>query len=181
MVQLIPRADYNGERFRVEDARLEHDYEYNMMQGTPYVMRRRILLSPSGLPCSPPPWGALVAVDLKTGRKLWDVPLGSFTRPFTAETASQIRAEWGSPNLGGPIATAGGLVFVGAALDRWLRAYDIETGRELWRGALPESGRATPMSYQLSSGEQFVAIAVGGGGLFGIGDYVVAFHLRGAH
>ncbi len=180
MVQLIPRAAFDGARFRAEDARLGHDYEYNMMLGTPYVMRRRILLGPSGLPCSPPPWGTLVAVDLERGRILWEVPLGSFTRPFDPEMVSQIREEWGSPNLGGPIATAGGVVFVGAALDRWLRAYDIETGRELWRGPLPESGRATPMSYQLRSGEQYVVIAVGGGDIFGTGDYLVAFHLRGA-
>ena len=74
--------------------------------------------------------------------------------------------------------TAGGVVFIGAALDRSLHAYDIETGRELWLGALPESGKATPMSYRLSTGEQFVAITVGGGGAWGAGDYVVAFHLR---
>jgi quinoprotein glucose dehydrogenase len=177
MVQLIPRDSFDSDRFEAEDTRLAHDYEYNMMRGTPYVMRRRILLSPSGLPCSPPPWGTLVAVDLETGRTLWETPLGSFTRPVGPEMASHIKAEWGSPNLGGPIATAGGVVFVGAALDRWLRAYDIETGRELWRGSLPESGKATPMSYQLRSGEQFVVIAVGGGEVFGIGDYLVAFRL----
>jgi quinoprotein glucose dehydrogenase len=69
------------------------------------------------------------------------------------------------------------VVFIGAALDRALKAFDIETGRELWRGPLPESGKATPMTYRLASGEQFVAIAVGGGDVFGAGDYVVAFHL----
>jgi len=68
-------------------------------------------------------------------------------------------------------------VFIGAALDRWLHAYDIETGRELWRGPLPESGKATPMSYRLTSGQQFVVITVGGGGAWGAGDYVVAFWL----
>jgi quinoprotein glucose dehydrogenase len=177
MVQLIPRADFDRDRYRAEDSRLGRDYEYNLMQGTPYVMRRRILLGPSGLPCSPPPWGALVAVDLATGRILWETPLGSFTRPFEADLIAKIKEEWGSPNLGGPIATAGGLVFIGAAVDRWLRAYDIETGRELWRGPLPESGKATPMSYQLRSGEQFVVIAVGGGDVWGAGDYLVAFRL----
>lgn len=180
MVQLIPRAEFDRERFRAEDDRLGHDYEYNMMRGTPYVMRRRMLLGPSGLPCSPPPWGALVAIDLKTGDRLWEVPLGSLTRPFPPERAAGIREEWGSPNLGGPITTAGGVVFIAAALDRWLRAYDIRTGRELWRGPLPESGRATPMGYQLDSGEQYVAISVGGGDVFGAGDYVVAFRLRAA-
>jgi quinoprotein glucose dehydrogenase len=180
MVQLIPRAEFDAERMRIEDARLGRDYEYNRMLGTPYVMRRHILLGPSGLPCTPPPWGTLVGVDLPTGRILWETPLGSFTRPFDAQLAGQIREDWGSPNLGGPITTAGGLVFIGASIDRWLRAFDVETGRELWRGALPESGKATPMSYQLDSGEQYVAIAAGGGDVWGAGDYVVAFRLKRA-
>ncbi|RPI59209.1 MAG: hypothetical protein EHM50_09565 [Lysobacterales bacterium] len=178
MVQLIPRVVFDAEKMRAEDARLGRDYEYNRMLGTPYVMRRRILLGPSGLPCTPPPWGALVAVELSTARILWQTPLGSFTRPFDVELASRVREEWGSPNLGGPITTAGGLVFIGASIDRWLRAFDVETGRELWRGALPESGKATPMSYQLERGEQYVAIAAGGGDVWGAGDYVVAFRLR---
>jgi quinoprotein glucose dehydrogenase len=178
VVQLIPREQFHHEQAMAEDKRLGRDYEYNGMWGTPYVMRRRILLSPSGMPCTPPPFGTLVAVDLKTGKRLWEVPLGSFTRVLPAEQAAKVRPEWGSPNLGGPIVTAGGVVFIGAALDRWLHAYDIESGRELWRGPLPESGKATPMTYQLASGEQFVAIAVGGGGAFGAGDYVVAFRLK---
>ena len=179
MVQLIPRADFDRDRFRAEDARLGQDYEYNMMLGTPYVMRRRILLGPSGLPCSPPP-GARSSRSISRRAHLWETPLGSFTRPLGPEMALEIREEWGSPNLGGPIATAGGVVFIGAALDRWLRAYDIETGRELWRGPLPESGRATPMSYQLRSGEQFVVIAVGGGDVWEAGDHLVAFRLPSA-
>jgi len=178
VVQLIPRDRFDHERSMAEDKRLGHDYEYNGMQGTPYVMRRRVLLSPSGLPCTPPPFGTLVAIDLKTGGRLWEVPLGSPARLLPSEQAAKIPAEWGSPSLGGPIVTAGGVVFIGAALDRWLHAYDIETGRELWRGPLPESGKATPMSYRLASGQQFVVIAVGGGGAWGAGDYVVAFRLR---
>lgn len=180
MVQLIPRAQYERDReqLRAEDQRLGHDYEYNPMRGTPYWMRRRLLRGPSGMPCTPPPWGSLVAVDLKTGTKLWDVPLGSFTRILPPDVAARVQPSWGSVNLGGPIVTAGGVVFIGAALDRWLHAFDIETGRELWKGPLPESGKATPMSYRLASGEQFVAIAVGGGGAFGAGDYVIAFKLR---
>jgi quinoprotein glucose dehydrogenase len=177
VVQLIPREQYNHERAMAEDKRLGHDYEYNEMLGTPYVMRRRILLGPSGLPCTPPPFGTLVAVSLETGRRLWEVPLGSPTRLVPPERAAKIPDTWGSPNLGGPIVTAGGVVFIGAALDRWLHAYDIETGRELWKGPLPESGKATPMSYRLASGQQFVVICVGGGGVFGAGDYVVAFTL----
>lgn len=178
MVQLIPRDTFDRERARAEDQRLGQEFEYNMMRGTPYVMRRRMLLGPSGLPCTPPPFGTLVAIDLESGGRLWEVPLGSVARLVGPEGAASLRPGWGSPNLGGPIITAGGVIFIGAALDRWLRAYDIETGRELWRGPLPESGKATPMAYRLASGESFVAIAVGGGDVFGPGDYVVAFRLR---
>ena len=178
VVQLIPREGFDLKQARAEELRLGDDYEYNMMRGTPYVMRRRILLSPSRLPCTPPPFGSLVAVDLRSGKKLWDVPLGSLSALLPPEMASQISASWGSPNLGGPIITAGGLVFIGASLDRRLHAFDIETGRELWSGPLPQSAKATPMSYQLSSGEQFVAVVVGGGGAWGTGDYVVAFRRR---
>jgi len=178
MVQLIPRDGFDIRKSRADDQRLGQEYEYNMMHGTPYVMRRRILLSPSGLPCTPPPFGTLAAVDLKTGTHLWNVPLGSVARLVPPEIAKKLPGDWGSPNLGGPIVTAGGLVFIGAALDRWLRAYDVETGRELWKGALPESAKSTPMSYQLSSGGQYVAVTVGGGGVWGEGDYVVAFRSR---
>ena len=179
VVQLIPRESFHHEQAMAEDKRLGHDYEYNEMLGTPYVMRRRIILSPSGLPCTPPPFGTLVAIDLKTGGRLWEVPLGTPARLLPPEQAAKIPADWGSPSLGGPIVTAGGIVFIGAALDRWLHAFDIETGRELWRGPLPESGKATPMTYRLASGggQQFVVISVGGGGAWGAGDYVVAFTL----
>ena len=177
VVQLIPRERYHEAEAKAEDMRLKRKYEYNEMLGTPYVMRRRILLSPGGVPCTPPPFGTLVAIDLKTGKELWEVPLGSPLGLADSAQAARIPAGWGSPNLGGPMIMAGGLAFVGAALDRSLHAYDVETGRELWRGPLPASGKATPMSYRVASGEQLVAIAVGGGDVFGKGDYVVAFHL----
>jgi len=106
------------------------------------------------------------------------VPLGSLSALLPKELTGKAPADWGSPNLGGPIVTAGGLVFIGAALDRALHAFDIDTGREIWSGALPASGKATPMSYRLASGEQFVAIAAGGGGAWGEGDHVVVFRLR---
>jgi len=177
MVQLIPRQGFDLKRARKDDERLGHDYEYNMMHGTPYVMRRRVLLSPSGVPCTRPPFGTLVAIDLRTGARLWESPLGSVAGLVGPEMAAKLAPDWGSPNLGGPIVTAGGVVFIAAALDRALHAFDIETGRELWRGALPVSGKATPMSYRLASGEQYVVVTAGGGEVWGKGDYVVAFRL----
>ena len=86
----------------------------------------------------------------------------------------------GSPNLGGPIVTASGLVFVGATLDRQLRAFDVETGRELWHAVLPAGAKATPMTYA-ARGRQYVAVAAGGDGeAFGAGDEIVVFALPAA-
>lgn len=137
--------------------------------------RSLALRGPSGLPCSPPPFGALVAVDLSTGTRRWEVPLGTLQALVGDQGVAP--PEWGSINLGGPIVTASGLVFMAGTLDRSIRAFDIETGRELWRGALPSSARATPMTWRSADGRQFVAVAVGGGGPFGRGDWIVAFAL----
>jgi len=176
MVQLIPREGFDLQRARAEEQpRLGDDFEYNMMRGTPYVVRRRLLLAPSRLPCTPPPFGALVAIDLSTGRKKWETPLGSMTSVLAPDIATITKSEWGSVNLGGPVATSGGVIVIGAALDRRLHAYDTQTGRELWHGELPASAKATPMTYTLSSSVEYVAVAVGGGGAWGVGDYVIAF------
>ncbi|MEO1137363.1 MAG: PQQ-binding-like beta-propeller repeat protein, partial [Pseudomonadota bacterium] len=84
----------------------------------------------------------------------------------------------GTPNLGGPMATKGGLVFIGAAMDRYLRAFNIETGEEIWRGKLPASPQATPMSYEWE-GRQYVVVYAGGHARMGtkLGDSIVAFAL----
>ena len=174
MIQLIRLDQADTAEMRRNESRLKD--QYTRMHGTPYIMRRRILVGPSGLPCSPPPFGALVAIDLNTGKRAWDVPLGD-PSTLKPELAAVSTTPLGTPNLGGPILTAGGVVFIGAAMDHALRAFDIETGRELWKGPLPGGARATPMTYQ-SGGRQFVVIAVGGGDDWGQGDYVVAFALR---
>ncbi len=142
--------------------------------GTPYRMSRGMLASPKGLPCSKPPWGSLVAIDLATGAQRWQVPLGQV--PELATVAGSGR--WGSPNMGGSITTAGGLIFIGAAMDDVLRAVDLETGQVLWQGKLPAGGQATPMTYE-AGGQQYVVIAAGGHGNLGttFGDYLVAFTL----
>lgn len=173
MVQLIPAVGFDRARAQRESNQRGEDYQYTRMMGTPFVMRRRILIGPKGLPCTPPPFGSLVAVSLLSGKKVWDVPLGTVPG---RDGAPAPKADWGSPNLGGPIVTAGGVVFIAATLDRAIRAFDVETGRELWRASLPAGGKATPMTYE-AGGRQYVVIAAGGGDVFGAGDAIVAFAL----
>jgi quinoprotein glucose dehydrogenase len=174
-VQLIPLNTLDTLDMRQNSSRLGD--QYTRMHGTPYMMRRRLLTSPSRAPCSPPPWGALVAINLQTGARAWEVPLGDAAALVPA-LANISNTPLGTPNLGGPISTAGGIVFIGATMDPALRAFDVETGRELWKGKLPGGARATPMTYQLTpGGRQFVVVSVGGGDEWGRGDYVVAFAL----
>ena len=134
-------------------------------------------MSQLGLPCSPPPWGHLTAVDLSTGEIAWQVSpggvrdlIGGFPIPW----------EPGVPSIGGPIVTAGGLVFFAGTLDNYLRAFDVTTGEELWRGRLPAGGQATPMTYRARrGGSQYVVVAAGGHARAGtkLGDALVAFRL----
>jgi quinoprotein glucose dehydrogenase len=182
MVQLIPLDRVDTAEATRNASRLGD--EYTRMHGTPFVMRRRILIGPSRLPCTKPPFGSLVAIDLRTGTQAWNVPLGNLvalgasSAPPAAPAAPAGKGDRGSPNLGGPIITAGGLVFVAATADRAIRAFDVETGRKLWEAPLPAGARATPMTYQLTpGGKQYVVICVGGGDEFGKGDYVMAFAL----
>jgi quinoprotein glucose dehydrogenase len=127
------------------------------------------------LPCQQPPWGLLQAVDLKAGEIAWRTPLGN--APQLAERGI---TGTGTPNLGGAIATASGLVFIGASNDARMRAFDAAQGRVLWEAELPASGHATPLTYRgPKSGRQFVVIAAGGGGRFSntVSDAIVAFAL----
>jgi quinoprotein glucose dehydrogenase len=173
LVKLIPREEYNKLRASGEGSRFKG--EFGRQTGTPYAMYREHLRGPSGAPCNPPPWGALTAVDLATGAVRWEVPLGTIPQLGMFPKSS----EWGSINLGGSLVTAGGLVFIAAAMDTYLRAFDVETGKELWKSELPASAQAAPMTYQDANGKQYVVICAGGHGKLGtkMGDYVVAFAL----
>jgi len=134
------------------------DGEYTQQSGAPYGIFRTFLFAKAHhLPCAPPPWGMLTAVDMASGTIRWQVPLGSLAPP-------KPMVPLGAPSLGGPIVTAGGLVFIaGTMIDPSLRAFDVETGKEIWKTQLPTSGGATPVTYQTrKSGKQFLVIAAGG-------------------
>jgi quinoprotein glucose dehydrogenase len=171
VVTLVPSALVDAQRTSAQDADVAADL------GAPYGSRRELLRSPLGLPCSPPPWGTLVAIDANAGRIRWQVPLGTMS-DYAHVPAP---AAWGSPSLGGPLVTAGGLVFIAASMDHYLRAYDVESGREVWAASLPASAQASPMTYRArAGGRQYVVIAAGGHHLMHtrLGDYLVAFVLR---
>jgi len=168
---LLPRAD--GEAVSADDSHMG----LSEMAGTPYWIDQQVLLSPLGVPCVPTPWGSLMAVSLETGKKVWEISFGS-TRdmiPFFP-----IGLDLGLPSMGGPIVTGSGLVFIGASMDHFLRAYHVETGELFFEGRLPAGGQATPMTYRASpGGRQYVVIAAGGHGTLGTksGDALVAYAL----
>ncbi len=158
----------------VDEARkVFHDEQVSPQTGAPFGMRRVTMLSPLELPCSPPPWGVIAGVDLASGDIVWRKPFGT-----TEDLSSLPSLKLGTPNFGGPAITAGGLIFIGAAMDNYLRALDVSTGEELWKGRLPAGGQATPMSYEWD-GRQFVVIYAGGNAQVGtrLGDSLVAFAL----
>lgn len=164
IVKLIPRAQADAPHPGVE---------LGPQRGAPFAMTRVVAMSQLGLLCNTPPWGEMVAVDLKAGRIIWRSTVGT-----TEDRAPLgLAFKWGTPLVNGLAVTAGGLVFTGA-MDAYLRAFDAATGTELWQGRLPVPGIANPMTY-LWKGEQYVAIAAGGHSESGatIGDSMVAFRL----
>jgi quinoprotein glucose dehydrogenase len=164
--RMIPRNAFDAERDKNQDNRIFG--EFGEQKGSSFGLYRTFLFSPSKLPCNTPPWGTTEAVDIFTGKTVWDVPLGTMVPG----------RQTGSINLGGPMITEGGLVFTSAAMDLGLYAFDIETGKVLWRYQLPAGGQATPMTY-VFNGKQYVVIAAGGHGKLQTrqGDYVLAFAL----
>ncbi len=170
LVTLIPSAKLQAA------LRADPHAEYGRNIGAPFAVRRVVPLSPFNIPCNPPPWGQLHAIDMHDGKILWSVPLG--TTEDLAPFSQYVLGTVGAPNLGGPIATASGLVFIAAAMDDYLRAFDAKSGKELWKGRLPAGGQATPMTY-VWRGKQYVVIAAGGHAKLNTkrGDQLIAFAL----
>ena len=174
IVQLIPR-DECGEPENI--APVAHGiFLDEPSAGTPYCNRRWLgFVSPLGVPCSPPPWGTLAGIDLITGEVIWQVPLGTSrdSAPFPFWFIK------GAPNIGGPVVTATGLTFIAATTDYYVRAFNTNTGDELWRARLPTSAHGLPITYQLQNGEQYVVVAAGGHVALGTppGDHLIAFKL----
>jgi len=151
VAKLIPRDKLE------EAAQTGEDGDYARQTGAPYGRYRRLLQSASDLPCTPPPWGTLTAVDMNQGTIKWQVPLGSMQ--YFGGGHEPLPP--GSIGFGGPIITASGLAFIAGTFDPYLRAFDVQTGKELWKAQLPASGNATPMTYSVK-GKQYLVIAAGG-------------------
>lgn len=172
--RLIPRGPNNpvepvqGVRGSGTEVGIQSQY------GVPYGVTLNPFLSPFGLPCKQPAWGYISAIDLKTNAIVWKKRIGT----VRDSAPIPLPFKMGMPMLGGPIVTAGGVTFIGATADNYLRAFDVNTGAQLWQARLPAGGQATPMTYAVN-GRQYVVIAAGGHGSFGtkLGDYVIAYAL----
>lgn len=172
-VRLFPSAEYR------EELAADPEGEVRPQDGTPFGMRRSFLTLGTFLdvPCNPPPWGELFAIDLTTGNIRWQTPQG------TPTLLGIPVSDAGVPSLGGAIVTAGGLAFIAGTVDGLIRAFDVDSAKELWKRRVPAGGQATPMTYEVDLGNgrrrQFVVIAAVGQGRAKtkIGDFLVAFAL----
>jgi len=148
--------------------------------GTPYAVDVNAgwRLPFTGLLCKEPPYGGIRAIDLRSGETIWDRPLGTARRNGPFGIPSMLPIAIGTPNNGGSVVTAGGLIFIAAATDNLFRAIDLRTGETLWEDVLPAGGQATPMTYE-ANGRQYVVIMAGGHHFMEtpIGDELIAYAL----
>jgi quinoprotein glucose dehydrogenase len=170
VVRLIPAAKFRDARKAFPGR------ETTEQSGAPFAMSREFFTAPSGRPCVAPPWGELVAVNHESGAIAWRVPLGDLRETMKLDAPATV----GSINLGGPVTTGTGLVFIGATLDPYLRAFTTGDGKEIWKAKLPASARATPLIFTSPGGTQTIVIAAGGHDpRFGpLDTKLVAFRLR---
>ncbi|SMF08243.1 quinoprotein glucose dehydrogenase [Xaviernesmea oryzae] len=147
----------------------------NRNDGAPYGVYMGPFLGPLQIPCQAPPWGYVAGADLRTGEIAYMHRNGT----VYDMTPLPLPFKVGVPGIGGPMITKGGVAFLGAAVDDYLRAYNLTTGQELWKARLPAGGQATPMTYAVDDGRQFVVMVAGGHGSVGTkpGDYVIAYAL----
>lgn len=172
--RMIPRKAYD------EAGVKGGGHEGNAPQaGTPWGIEMGRFLSPLGIPCQEPPYGTISAIDLNTRKVAWSMPLGTTQDTGPLGIATHLPMPIGMPTRGGPVTTSTGLVFIAASQDFYIRALDVRTGRELWKGRLPVGAEATPMTYiSPKTGRQFLVISAGGNSATTKkGDYVVAYAL----
>ena len=175
--RMLPRAEY--EEYAKTHSATPDGHAVAPMAGTPYGIVSGTWFSPLGVPCNQPPYGTVAAIDLDTRKLAWQVPGGTAKMLGPLGIRLGMPLTPGMPTYAGTSATAGGLVFFAGTQDYYLRAYDAETGRELWKYALPVGSSATPMSYiSPVDHRQYVVVSVGGSAHSkDVGDYVMAFAL----
>lgn len=168
--RLIPAADIGNGPGRISET---EGVQAN--KGAPYGVMLEALLSPLGLPCQAPAWGYVAAVDLTNNTTIWKHKNGT----VRDSSPIPIPLPMGVPSLGGTFVTKGGVAFLSATLDQYLRAYDVRNGKQLWEARLPAGAQTTPMTYAGKDGKQYVLVMAGGHGSLKTkqGDYILAFKL----
>lgn len=173
--KLVPRTDDTSLLVQGKERPEGSLPSLNENFGAPFAVKLSAFVSPLGIPCQAPPWGYVAGADLTTGAIAWQHKNG------TVRDLSPVPLPFrmGVPNLGGPLTTAGGVAFLSGTLDYYLRAYDVNTGKEIWKSRLPAGGQATPMTYTGADGRQYLLVVAGGHGSLGTraGDYVRAYAL----
>lgn len=183
-VRLVPRADANKRGWQPRDQARGKiggaEGAGDPQAHTPYAIDVNAgwQLPFTGMLCKQPPYGGIRAVDMATGKTIWDRPLGEARTNGPFGIPSMLPITIGTPNNGGSVVTAGGLIFVAAATDNLIRAIDLRTGKTLWKDVLPAGGQATPITYEIG-GRQYLVIYAGGHHFMKtpIGDEVVAYAL----
>ncbi|MGO2147653.1 pyrroloquinoline quinone-dependent dehydrogenase [Halomonas sp.] len=164
---------FNRDDFEEADRGSGNESGYSPQEGAPYGMRLEVALNWLGMPCWEPPFGELVALDMTTGDVKWRRPVGA-----SQQYGFFMPERWGSPTIGGPAITAGGLIFIGASIDAKLRAYSLETGEQLWSDQAEAPAVANPAVYEYE-GRQYVAFVAGGNTIVKdqVGDQLVVYAL----
>lgn len=164
LYKLIPKADFDKHT---------NDGSFHKQAGAPYGVTVRTALNALGMPCWEPPFGKITAIDMKTGKRLWQKPLGEVQK-----WGFYMPGSWGSPTIGAPAVTAGGVIFIGATMDQKVRAIDLKTGETLWTSQVMAPTVAAPAVYSYK-GREYVAFASGGNSILKktVGDQIAVYAL----